>query len=87
MASTTEFSVIDEEDDEGGGGGSGTSAGETGAGAVAAGEARGLLTVKSNDDLMCGGTSKSRAMMQAKLMRVNFVFNPNVTMGGVQFRC
>lgn len=79
MASTTEFSVIDEEDDEGGGGGSG----DNGEGAAAA-EGRGLLTVKSSDDL--GLTSKSRAM-QAKLMRVNFNFNPNLTMGGVQFRC
>lgn len=76
MASTTEFSVIDEEDDEGGG-----VAGEGDNGATM--EGRGLLTVKSNDDL---GSNRSRAM-QAKLMRVNFTFNPHVTMGGVQFRC
>lgn len=65
--------MIDEEDDEGGG--------PAGEGATM--EGRGLLTVKSNDDL---GSNRSRAM-QAKLMRVNFTFNPHVTMGGVQFRC
>lgn len=73
MASTTEFSVIDEEDDEGGGTENG-------------GEQGSLLTVKSSDDLGLAVSSRSRAM-QAKLMRVNFQLQPNITMGGVQFRC
>lgn len=81
MASTTEFSVIDEEDDEGGGG-SGGEAGEQ----CGSAEGRSLLTVKSSDDLGLAVSSRSRAM-QAKLMRVNFQINPNITMGGVQFRC
>lgn len=82
MASTTEFSVIDEEDDEGGGG----TGGENGEQAGGSAESRGLLTVKSSDDLGLAVSSRSKAM-QAKLMRVNFQFNPNLTMGGVQFRC
>lgn len=70
--------MIDEEDDEGGGNGTPEGNGN------GAAESRGLLTMKSSDEL--GGTLRSRAM-QAKLMRVNFVVNPNITMGGVQFRC
>lgn len=85
MASTTEFSVIDEEDDEGGG--EGGAAVAHGGGAEGGHESRGLLTVKSSDDLGLAVSSRSRAM-QAKLMRVNFAYhNGNLTMGGVQFRC
>lgn len=98
MASTTEFSVIDEDGDaEMAEEGCATAAGGSGSGGGGGGSARcdqRLLTTKSSDNLSYGtncsinSSGISRLAPHTKLLKVNFTFNPpNLTIGGIQFKC